>query len=37
VRRLLDLTGLIGAFTVHASLDQALRTTGSFPLTVTAG
>jgi anti-sigma B factor antagonist len=37
VRRLLDLTGLIGVFSVHASLEQALRTTGSFPLTVTAG
>jgi hypothetical protein len=36
VRRLLDLTGLIGVFSVHASLDQALQTTGGFPLPVTA-
>lgn len=37
VRRLLDLTGLIGVFSVRASLDQALQTTGSFPLAVTVG
>jgi anti-sigma B factor antagonist len=37
VRRLLDLTGLIGVFSVHASLDQAVQTTGSFPFAVTAG
>ncbi len=37
VRRLLDLTGLIGVFSVHASLDQAVQTAGGFPLAVTAG
>jgi anti-anti-sigma regulatory factor len=37
VRRLFDLTGLIGVFSVHANLDQALQTTGSFPFAETAG
>ena len=31
VRRLLDLTGLIGVFSVYASLDQAVQTAGGFP------
>lgn len=37
VRRLLDLTGLIGVFSVRASLDEAVQTTGSFLSAVTAG
>jgi anti-anti-sigma regulatory factor len=37
VRRLLDLTGLIGVFSVYASLVQAVQTAGGFPLAVTAG
>ena len=34
VRRLLDL---IGVFSVHASVDQAVRTAGGYRLAVTAG
>jgi anti-sigma B factor antagonist len=37
VQRLLDLTGLIGVFSVHTSLAQAVQTTGSFRFAVTAG
>ena len=31
VRRLLDLTGLTGVFSVHASVDEAVRTTADAP------
>ena len=31
VRRLLDLTGLIGVFAVHASVDEAVRAAGRSP------
>ena len=37
VRRLLDLTGLIGVFSVHASVEEAVRTAGGYRLAVTAG
>ena len=37
VRRLLDLTGLIGVFPVHASVDEAVRAAGGSRLVVTAG
>ena len=37
VRRILTLTGLTGVFSVHASLDQAVRTAGCSPSAVTAG
>jgi anti-anti-sigma factor len=37
VRRLLDLTGLTGVFSVRASVDQAVRTAGCSRLAVTAG
>ena len=37
VRRLLDLTGLIGVFSVHASVDEAVRAAGDARLAVTAG
>ena len=37
VRRLLDLTGLTGVFSVHASVDEAVRTAGCSHLVVTAG
>jgi anti-sigma B factor antagonist len=35
VRRLLDLTGLIGVFAVHASVDEAVRAGGGSPVAVT--
>jgi hypothetical protein len=34
---LLDLTGLIGVFSVHASVDEAVRAAGGSRLAVTAG
>ena len=37
VRRILTLTGLTGVFSVHASVDQAVRTAGCSRLAVTAG
>ena len=37
VRRLLDLTGLTGVFSVHASVDEAVQTAGCSRLAVTAG
>jgi anti-sigma B factor antagonist len=37
VRRLLDLTGLTGVFSVRASVDEAVRTAGCSHLVVTAG
>jgi len=37
VRRLLDLTGLIGVFSVHASVEEAVRAAGGSRLVVTAG
>jgi anti-sigma B factor antagonist len=37
VRRLLDLTGLIGVFSVHASVDEAVRAAGGSRPIVTAG
>ena len=36
VRRLLDLTGLIGVFAVHASVDEAVLAAGCSPAAVTA-
>lgn len=37
VRRLLDLTGLIGVFSVHASVDEAVQAAEGSRLVVTAG
>jgi len=37
VRRLLDLTGLIGVFSVYASVDEAVQAAGGSRLVVTAG
>jgi anti-sigma B factor antagonist len=37
VRRLLDLTGLIGVFSVRASVEEAVRTAGCSRPVVTAG
>jgi hypothetical protein len=37
VRRLLDLTGLIGVFAVHASVDKAVLAAGGSRPVVTAG
>jgi anti-sigma B factor antagonist len=37
VRRILDLTGLIGVFSVHASVDQAVQAAEGSRLAVTAG
>jgi anti-sigma B factor antagonist len=37
VRRLLDLTGLIDVFSVHASVEEALRAAGGSRIVVTAG
>jgi len=37
VRRLLDLTGLIGVFSVHASVDEAVLAAGGSRPVVTAG
>jgi anti-sigma B factor antagonist len=37
VRRILDLTGLIGVFSVYASVDQAVPAAGGSGLVVTAG
>jgi anti-anti-sigma regulatory factor len=37
VRRLLDLTGLIGVFSVHASLEQAVQGADGSRLVATAG
>ena len=37
VRRLLDLTGLIGVFAVHASVDEAVLAAGCSPVAITAG
>ena len=37
VRRLLDLTGLTGVFSVRASVEEAVRTAGCSRLAVTAG
>jgi anti-sigma B factor antagonist len=37
VRRILTLTGLTGVFSVHARVDQAVRTAGGSRLAVTAG
>ncbi len=37
VRRILTLTGLIDVFSVHASVEEAVRTAGCSRLVVTAG
>jgi anti-sigma B factor antagonist len=37
VRRLLGLTGLIGVFSVYASVDEAVQAAGGSRLVVTAG
>jgi anti-sigma B factor antagonist len=37
VRRILTLTGLTGVFSVHASVEEAVRTAGCSRLVVTAG
>jgi anti-sigma B factor antagonist len=37
VRRILTLTGLIGVFSVHASVEEAVRTAGCSRLVVAAG
>jgi len=37
VRRILTLTGLIDVFSVHASVEEAVRTAGCSRLAVTAG
>ena len=37
VRRILTLTGLIDVFSVHASVEEAVRTAGCSRLLVTAG